>query len=113
MTGKGLSLWPDVDIEERTYRPYSRLDRVCLCWVLVADLYYILFDGILNDNPAVGHGVDGYYFGANGEHQWYDIAKAIAVALHELGKVKTDEPTSFKHEEMTPYFGYDVRVHRS
>ncbi|KAH8100946.1 NAD(P)-binding protein [Cristinia sonorae] len=90
MTGKGLSLWPDVDIDE------------------LGDLYYVLFDGILNENPAVGHGVDGYYFGANGEHPWYDIAKAIAVALHELGKVKSDEPTSFEVEELSKYFGYEA-----
>lgn len=90
MTGKGLALWPDVDIDE------------------LSDLYYILFDGILNKNPAIGSGVDGYYFGANGEHQWYDIAKGIAVALHELGKVKSDEPTSFEKEELTTYFGYEA-----
>ncbi|TCD71996.1 hypothetical protein EIP91_000128 [Steccherinum ochraceum] len=90
MTGKGLSLWPDVDIHE------------------LGDLYYILFDGILSGNPAVGHGVDGYYFGANGEHQWYDIAKGIAVALHELGKVKSDEPRTFESVELTKYFGYEL-----
>lgn len=75
---------------------------------LVGDLYYILFDGILNNNPVVGRGVDGYYFGANGEHQWYDLSKAIALALYEVGKVKSDEPTTFKEEEYGEYFAFEV-----
>ncbi|THH29920.1 hypothetical protein EUX98_g4265 [Antrodiella citrinella] len=90
MTGKGLSVWPDIEIGE------------------LSDLYYILLDGILNKNPAVGSGVDGYNFGANSEHQWYDISKGIAVALHELGKVKSDDPTSFEKEELTTYFRYEA-----
>jgi len=87
VVGKGVSLWPDVDIDD------------------LGDLYITLFDAIVNDPEKVGHGREGFYFGENGEHPWYDISKEIARVLHEKGLSKTDEPTSFTDEELIKYWG--------
>jgi len=72
----------------------------------VADLYVTLYDSILKgDNKALGHGREGYYFGANGEHLMYDVSKAVASALVKLGKGKSEEPTTFSKEDIDKYFG--------
>lgn len=63
----------------------------------------ILYDAIVTHPDKVGHGVDGYYFGENGEHPWYDISKAIGEAMVERGLSKTDEPTTFTDEELVKY----------
>lgn len=65
-----------------------------------------LYDAILDGkNPAVGHGREGYYFGASGEHCLYDLSKAVSDTLIELGKAKSTEVTSFTPEEVNKYFG--------
>lgn len=112
VVGKGLALWPHVNIEEREYSGIS--------WVQVlfnnstmlteADLYITLYDAIVADSDKVGHGTDGYYFGENGEYSWYDIAKAIGKAMVKLGLSKTDEPTTFTDEELVNFFGSVVGV---
>jgi len=94
MIGKGLSIWPNVDIEE------------------VADLYIILFNAIINNPETVGHGREGFFFGENGEHQWYDISKEISKVLVELGRGKSDEPTSLSPEEVIEYFGSEAGGNR-
>jgi nucleoside-diphosphate-sugar epimerase len=86
MVGKGLACWPSVNIEEQ------------------ADLYIVLLDAVLSNPDKVGHGRDGYYFGINGEHTWYQISKEIGKAMVKLGLSKSDEPTMFTQEEIPKYF---------
>ncbi|KAF7790012.1 hypothetical protein EIP86_000960, partial [Pleurotus ostreatoroseus] len=87
VVGKGLALWPSVHIDD------------------TADLYIRLWDAIVANPDAVGHGRDGFYFGENGEHAWYDISKAVGRAMVELGLSKSDEPTTFSDEELVKYWG--------
>jgi len=87
VVGKGLSMWPDVHIDD------------------VADLYILLFDTILSNPELVAHGHEGFYFGENGEHTWYEISKEIASALVDLGRGESKEPTPFTAEELIKYFG--------
>ncbi|KAI0342692.1 NAD(P)-binding protein [Trametopsis cervina] len=87
MVGKGLALWPDVEIAEQ------------------ADLYITLYDGAVSGSDALGHGRNGYYFGENGEHPWYDISKEIGRLFVQRGFSKTAEPTAFSVEELIKYFG--------
>ena len=72
---------------------------------LVADLYIILFDSIVDAPDKTGHGWEGFYFGENGEHSWYEISKAIGDALVKLGLTDEAEPTPFTVEELVNYFG--------
>lgn len=92
VVGKGIALWPDVHIDD------------------CADLYIVVWDAAVRDPEHTGHGTDGYYFGANGEHPWYDISKGIGRAMVELGLSKTDEPTTFSDEELIKYYGDVVSV---
>ncbi|KAI0787434.1 NAD(P)-binding protein [Fomes fomentarius] len=87
VVGKGKALWPDVHIDD------------------TADLYITLFDSILNNPDKTGHGWEGFYFGANGEHSWGQISAAIGEALVDLGISDNAEPTSFTVEELVKYFG--------
>ncbi|EIN10832.1 NAD(P)-binding protein [Punctularia strigosozonata HHB-11173 SS5] len=86
MVGEGRNMWPNVWIDD------------------VADLYIVLFDYVVANPSYSGHGTDGYYFGANGEHVLKDVSKAIGEALVALGKAKTAEPTPFTEEEIQQYF---------
>ena len=70
----------------------------------VADLYVVLYDSIVS-NPATGHGREGIYFGENGEHTYYDIAKAVGEGLKTIGKIDNPEPTAFTEEEIVKYLG--------
>jgi len=87
VVGAGKAIWPDVHIDD------------------VADLYIVLFDAITANPEGVGHGWEGFYFGENGEHTWYDISKEIARVFVELGLGGTDEPTAFTDEELVKYWG--------
>ncbi|KAJ7020329.1 NAD(P)-binding protein [Mycena alexandri] len=86
MVGEGKNLWPNVEIHE------------------LADLYTILYDNIV-ENPDLGHGWNGFYFGASGEHSLLDVGKAIGEALVATGKSDNPEPTTFSQEELDKYFG--------
>ncbi|KAF5382083.1 hypothetical protein D9615_004318 [Tricholomella constricta] len=86
MVGEGKNLWPNVNVDD------------------VADLFLVLYDAI-RSNPATGHGREGFYFGENGEHNLYEVGKAVGKALVEIGKAKSDEPTTFTKEEIDKYFG--------
>ncbi|KAJ7136659.1 NAD-binding protein [Mycena epipterygia] len=86
MVGEGKNLWPNVEIHE------------------LADLYVNLYDAIVADSGA-GHGRNGFYFGASGEHSLYDVGKAIGAALVALGKSESAEPTTFSPAELDKYFG--------
>jgi hypothetical protein len=72
--------------------------------IKVADLYVVLYNSIVS-NPATPHGREGIYFGENGEHNFYDIGKAIGEALTAIGKLDNPEPTMFTKEEIVKYFG--------
>ncbi|RPD82721.1 NAD-P-binding protein [Lentinus tigrinus ALCF2SS1-7] len=87
VVGKGKALWPDVHIDD------------------IADLYIVLFDAIVANPEAVGHGWEGVFYGENGEHSWYQISKAIGEAFVALGISNDDEPTSFTLEDFEKYFG--------
>lgn len=65
----------------------------------------MLFDKIRADIERVPHGREGFYFGSSGEHDLYDVGKAIAQALVEIGRGKSPEPTTFTKEEIDKYFG--------
>lgn len=71
----------------------------------VADLYIVLFDSIVAKPEETGHGWEGFYFGENGEHSWYQISKTIGENLVQLGISTDAEPTSFTVEELPKYFG--------
>ncbi|KAK7044260.1 hypothetical protein VNI00_007982 [Paramarasmius palmivorus] len=86
MVGGGHNLWPNVNVHE------------------LADLYSILYDTIINNPGKAGHGHDGFYFGASGEHKLYDVSKAVGDALVELGVADNAEPTTFTSEEIDKYF---------
>ncbi|EPQ59897.1 hypothetical protein GLOTRDRAFT_28879, partial [Gloeophyllum trabeum ATCC 11539] len=86
MVGQGKNIWPCVHIEE------------------IADLYITLFDAA-TANPNTPNGREGYYFGESDHYLMYDVAKAVAKTLVELGRGKSEEPTTFTKEEMQKYFG--------
>ncbi|KAI4522720.1 NAD(P)-binding protein [Schizophyllum commune Loenen D] len=86
MVGKGVSRWPSVEVHE------------------LGDLYNIIFGKATKDPESLGHGKNGYYFGASDEHSWYEISKAIGEALVKLGRADDPEPTSFTKEELEKYF---------
>ena len=70
----------------------------------VADFYVILYNTIVS-NPATAHGREGIYFAENGEHNFFDVAKAIGEALTATGKLDNPEPTMYTKEELVKYFG--------
>jgi len=97
MVGKGKNVWPNVHIDE------------------VADLYIVLYDSIVTHPAATGHGREGIYFGENGEHNLYDVGKAIGEAMVAIGKADNPEPTTFTKEEIDKhqglsYFGTNCRA---
>ena len=71
----------------------------------VVELYMVIFDSQKNDPDATGHGWEGYYFGENGEHSWYQISRAIGEAMVALGLSSEAEPTTFSTAELIKYFG--------
>ncbi|KAI9061107.1 NAD-P-binding protein [Trametes sanguinea] len=90
VVGLGKALWPDVHISD------------------VADLYIVLFDSAVSNPDKTGHGWEGFYFGENGEHSWYQISRAIGDALVELGITDDPEPTPFSKDELIKYFGNET-----
>ncbi|KAF4596514.1 hypothetical protein EYR38_007901 [Pleurotus pulmonarius] len=87
MVGLGKNVWPNVNIEEQ------------------ADFFIILLNAALNKSETLGHGTDGYYFGESGEHSLYDVGKAVAEVLVDLGIGQSREPTTFTKDEIDKYFG--------
>ncbi|KAJ7101856.1 NAD-binding protein [Mycena crocata] len=86
MVGEGKNVWPYAEIHE------------------VADLYIKLYDAIVADLPAAGHGREGYYFAASEEHSVYEAAAAVGSALVAVGKGENAEPTAFTQAELDKYF---------
>lgn len=64
----------------------------------------MLFDSIVSNPGNTGHGWEGFYFGANGEHSWYDISKTIGEVFVRRGISEEAEPTSFTVEELVKYW---------
>ncbi|EGN98782.1 hypothetical protein SERLA73DRAFT_181420 [Serpula lacrymans var. lacrymans S7.3] len=96
--GEGKNRWPNVHIDD------------------IASLYIVLYEAILAGKA--GHGREGLYFGENGEHLLYDVSKAVAEALYELGKGRSPEPTMVTEEELkvdprTIYLGTNSRCRAS
>lgn len=108
MVGLGKNIWPNVDIDDGQLP--SLLSSLLLYTDImnyrdaVTDLYIVLFDTIRSD-PKTPHGREGFYFSENGEHTLYEVGKAIAQALVEVGKSTSAEPTTFTDEEVKKYFG--------
>ncbi|KIY44023.1 hypothetical protein FISHEDRAFT_52388, partial [Fistulina hepatica ATCC 64428] len=84
MIGPGTAVWPHVHIDE------------------LADLYMLVFDGARAE--SIGHGREGYYFGANGEFSWLQLAQAVGKAVVAAGRAEDPEPVSFTEEEILKYF---------
>jgi len=75
----------------------------------VADLYIVLLDRVLQDPDKVPHGREGFYFVENGEHTFYEVAKAIGEGLVAIGKSTDPEPSTLSKEEIDKYlYGYTV-----
>ena len=75
----------------------------------MAELYVVLFNAIRKgDNPACGHGREGFYFGENGEHTLYEVGKAIGDAMVQLGLSGNAEPTTFTKEEIDKYLEVSI-----
>ncbi|GLB40152.1 putative NAD-P-binding protein [Lyophyllum shimeji] len=85
MVGEGKNLWPNVSNSD------------------VADLFHVVYDNARN-NPGMGHGSEGFFFGENGEHSLYQLGKAIAENLVVIGRGVSPEPTPFTKEELDKYF---------
>ncbi|KAG6327950.1 hypothetical protein ID866_11139 [Astraeus odoratus] len=79
MVGQGENIWPNVHIDD------------------IADLFIVVYESALSGKAA--HGREGFYFGENGEHRLYDVAKAISQTIYELGKGKSPEPETFTEED--------------
>ena len=109
MVGAGVNVWPNVDIQEGSSPTIAWNLNVNMV-LKVADLYVLLYDSIVS-NPATGHGREGIYFGENGEHVYYDIAKEIGEVLTEIGKLDNPEPTTLTQEEIVKYFGVSSHSH--
>ncbi|KAJ8507841.1 hypothetical protein ONZ45_g9825 [Pleurotus djamor] len=86
MVGLGKNIWPNVNIAE------------------LSDLYLLIFDAAITKSE-IGHGLNGYYFGENGEHSLYVVGKAIAETLVKLGIGSSPEPTTFTKQEIDKYLG--------
>ncbi|KAG6901123.1 hypothetical protein C0995_000372 [Termitomyces sp. Mi166 len=104
MVGQGKNIWPNVHIDDGTNVRFSISPLLMINLPLVVDLYIVLYDSIKN-NPATGHGREGFYFGENDEYTLYQIGKTISEVLVEMGKGKSPEPTTFSKEEIDKYFG--------
>ncbi|KAG1727651.1 uncharacterized protein EDB91DRAFT_1061010 [Suillus paluster] len=87
VVGKGLNLWPNVHIND------------------IGTLYTSVFDAAMKGPDAAGHGREGFYFGANGEHRVGRISEIVAEALYEMKLGKSPEPTVFTDEEVQKYLG--------
>ena len=65
----------------------------------------MLYDAIVNNPDKVGHGWEGFYFEENGEHNWYQVGKAVGEALVNLGVSADSEPTPFTSQELAKCWG--------
>jgi len=85
------------------YSAISPFSQRMTLLIAVADLYFLLLEGIHSGKP-LAHGRNGFYFGENGEYVNYDLSKAVSEALYSKGKVKSTTPTAFTEDEMAKYY---------
>ncbi|KAH7928228.1 NAD(P)-binding protein [Leucogyrophana mollusca] len=115
VVGLGKNLWPNVHIDDSKWELAALSDlQNSFSISLVGDLYIVVYDAVLRG--TAGHGREGLYFGENGEHLLYDVQRAIAEALVQLGRGHSPVPTPFTEEEYKrmPYLrhlGRNSRCH--
>lgn len=61
-----------------------------------------MYQGALRGD--IGHGLNGYYFGENGEHSMLDVADSIGKALKKRGLGEA-EPKTLSKQELDKYTG--------
>ena len=112
MVGKGLAIWPDVNIEDGLSYKFliQDIDPLTRQIFSVGDLYMVIFDAVTKDKPTAGHGREGFYFAENGEHSWYSISKQISLVLAAKGIAANDEPTTLTADELVKYWGSEVTL---
>jgi hypothetical protein len=108
MIGEGKNIWPNVHISDGEQAPLSYRKEIVDRDASVADLYICVFDA-KNSNRNPGHGREGYYFGENGEHRLFEVAKEIGSVFVELGHSTHAKPVSFTQKEIDKYFGVRLR----
>ncbi|KAF9530876.1 hypothetical protein CPB83DRAFT_809745 [Crepidotus variabilis] len=94
VVGEGKNIWPNIHVEDN------------------AELYIAVLDAI-RKGADIGHGREGYYFAENGEHSFYEVARAIGEVLVSLGISSNPEPTTFTREELSKYLGVDIATEGS
>ncbi|CAK5267088.1 unnamed protein product [Mycena citricolor] len=85
MVGEGKNIWPNVEVHD------------------LAELFYIVYDKATS-GADLGHGYEGFFFGASDDHTLLEVAKEIGKALVATGRSDNPEPTSFTKEELDKYF---------
>ncbi|VDC00640.1 unnamed protein product [Peniophora sp. CBMAI 1063] len=83
MVGKGLNVWPHVEIRE------------------LVDMYMLILYAALEDHAP--HGREGYFFGVNGEYQLLDAARVYTARLHALDMSQTADPVTWSREDIEKY----------
>ncbi|WWC85955.1 uncharacterized protein L201_000825 [Kwoniella dendrophila CBS 6074] len=88
MVGEGKNIWPHVKITD------------------LSNLYQLVYNKSTQQNPTIGHGLSGYYFGISGEYTLYGATSRIGQALVKYNLISTKEtqPTSFNKEELDKYY---------
>jgi nucleoside-diphosphate-sugar epimerase len=87
--GEGTNVWPWVHIDD------------------TADMYMTLFDVLLENPKGPGHGWEGFYFCETGPLRSGDVAKTIAKALAQLGKIESPAEVlaPWTDDDINKYFG--------
>ncbi|KAF7791748.1 hypothetical protein EIP86_002772 [Pleurotus ostreatoroseus] len=107
MVGKGLAIYPDVNIEEGE-KKLSDMKDSSDAIDSVGDLYMTIFDAATRRPAETPHGREGFFFVENGEHTWYSISKEISRILVQKGIGYSGEPTAFTVDELVKYWGSEV-----
>ncbi|OCF45228.1 NAD dependent epimerase/dehydratase [Kwoniella heveanensis CBS 569] len=89
MVGEGKNIWPHVKITD------------------LGNLYSLVYQKATQQNPTIGHGPSGYYFGIAGEYTLFGATSRIGQALvkNKLVDTKETTPTTFNEEDLKKYYG--------
>ncbi|KAJ3268739.1 hypothetical protein HK104_005289 [Borealophlyctis nickersoniae] len=85
--GKGANIWSHVHVQD------------------LARAYLVLLDALLGGDPRAGVNADGYYFVESGEHNFKDLAQAIAGALKKNGGIGDGEMQGLDENGAKELFG--------
>ncbi|EEB91684.1 hypothetical protein MPER_09923, partial [Moniliophthora perniciosa FA553] len=85
--GKGLGLWNGVHVQD------------------LVDLYFILLEDALSENPKAPTGAEGYYLCATDSYQWKQLAGEVGKRLHAKGVISSPEPRQVTEEQELDVFG--------